>query len=88
MALGAAALPLHLVPWVEFNVGRLDEELLVALLELLLQRGRVDARQRVTIQRDQLSRNLKDDRKIIKISHVIITPVSASQSSVINSAGI
>jgi hypothetical protein len=64
MPLGAAALPLHLVPWIEFNVGRLDEELLVPLLDLLLQRGRVHPGQGVAVQGDQLGRNLHSrDRK-------------------------
>jgi hypothetical protein len=64
MPLGAAALPLHLVPRIELNVGRLDEELLVPLLDLLLQRGRVHPGQGVAVQGDQLGGNLHStDRK-------------------------
>ena len=64
MPLGAAALPLHLVPRIEFNVGRLDEELLVPLLDLLLQRWRVHPGQGVAVQGDQLGGNLHNrDRK-------------------------
>ena len=36
-------LALHLVPGIEFNVGRLDEQLFVSLLDVLLQRGHVHA---------------------------------------------
>jgi hypothetical protein len=64
MPLGAAALSLHLVSRVELNIGRLDEELLVPLLDLLLERGRVHPGQGVAVQGDQLGGNLNSrDRK-------------------------
>ena len=64
MPLGAAPLPLHLVPRVELNVGRLHEEFLVSLLYLLLQGGRIHSRQSVAVQGDELGRNLHENKFI------------------------
>ena len=55
---GAAPLALHLVPRVALNVGRLDEYLFVPLVYLLLQGGHVHAGKGVSVEGDQLGRDL------------------------------
>ena len=59
--LGATPLALHLVPRIELDVGRLDKELLVPLLELLLEGGGVHSCQGVAVQGDQFGRNLEGE---------------------------
>jgi hypothetical protein len=49
VSFGAPALPLHLVPRVELDVGGLDEEFFIPLLNLLLQGWHIDTGQRVAV---------------------------------------
>ena len=58
MSLGRALLPLHLLPGVEVDVDRFDEQLFVSLLDLLLQCGHVNTAQGLSVHRDEVGRYL------------------------------